>query len=69
MIVKDGRETLYGHKIYLSGGASGLVLDCVIREGNPADATLSTTMLQRQTDLTPLEWTPRNPCIGSRERR
>ncbi|MBD0327774.1 MAG: ISNCY family transposase, partial [Pyrinomonadaceae bacterium] len=51
VIVKDGRETLYGHKVYLSGGASGLVLDCVIEDGNPADSTLSTRMLQRQTEL------------------
>lgn len=51
VIVKDGRETLYGHKVYLSGGASGLVLDCVIENGNPADSTLSTRMLQRQTAL------------------
>lgn len=51
VVVKDGRETLYGHKIYLSGGASGLLLDCLITDGNPADSTLSTTMLQRQTAL------------------
>ena len=51
IIVKDGRETLYGHKIYLSGGASGLVLDCLITEGNPADAALSTRMLERQKEI------------------
>jgi IS5 family transposase len=51
VIVKDGRQTLYGHKVYLSGGASGLVLDCVIEDGNPADSTLSTRMLQRQTEI------------------
>lgn len=51
IIVKDGRETLYGHKIYLTGGASGLVLDCLITDGNPADSTLSTTMLQRQKEI------------------
>lgn len=51
IIVKDGRETLYGHKIYLAGGASGLVLDCLITEGNPADSTLSTRMLERQKEI------------------
>ena len=51
IIVKDGRDTLYGHKIYLTGGASGLVLDCVIAEGNPADSTLCTPMLQRQKEI------------------
>ncbi len=49
--VKDGRETLYGHKVFLTGGASGLVLDFVIEDGNPADSTLSTRMLQRQREL------------------
>lgn len=51
IIVKDGRETLYGHKIYLTGGASGLVLDCLITEGNPADSTLATRMLERQKEI------------------
>jgi IS5 family transposase len=51
VIVKDGRDTLYGHKVFLTGGASGLVLDCVIREGNPADSTLSTLMLERQKEI------------------
>ena len=51
VIVKDGRDTFYGHKVFLTGGASGLVLDCVIREGNPADSTLSTPMLQRQKEI------------------
>jgi IS5 family transposase len=51
IIVKDGRETLYGHKVFLTGGASGLVLDCVIRDGNPADSTLCTPMLGRQKEI------------------
>jgi IS5 family transposase len=51
VIVKDGRDTLYGHKVFLTGGASGLVLDCVITPGNPADTALSTPTLQRQTEL------------------
>lgn len=47
VIVKDGRETLYGHKIFLSTGASGLVTDCLIADGNPADSTLAVPMLRR----------------------
>lgn len=35
VIVEDGRDTLYGHKVFLTGGASGLVLDCVIRGVTP----------------------------------
>jgi len=47
VIVKDGRETLYGHKIFLSTGASGLVTDCLIADGNPADTSLAVPMLRR----------------------
>lgn len=41
IIVKDRRDTLYGHKVCLAGGKSNLILDCVIVDGNPADTTLS----------------------------
>jgi IS5 family transposase len=51
IIVKDNRETRYGHKVYLTGGKSSLVLDCVIEEGNPADSTLIERSLQRHVDL------------------
>lgn len=48
IIVKDRRETLYGHKVYLSAGKSGLITDCVIAQGNPADAIMAVPMLRRQ---------------------
>ncbi len=51
VLVKDRRETLYGHKLVLTGGASGLLLDCAIPKGNPADATWAVPMLQRQQRL------------------
>lgn len=51
IIVKDRRDTLYGHKIFLTGGASGLILDCVVEGGNPADATMALPMLERQKTL------------------
>jgi IS5 family transposase len=51
IIKKDRRDTLYGHKLSLSSGASGLVLDCVILDGNPADSTLAVDMVERQADL------------------
>lgn len=51
IIVKDRRETLYGHKICLTSGASGLVTDVVIEEGNPADSTLALKMVDRQSEL------------------
>lgn len=51
IIVKDRRETLYGHKICLTAGASGMVIDIVVEHGNPADSTLAVRMVERQRDL------------------
>ncbi len=51
IIVKDRRDTYYGHKICLTSGKSGLFLDCVVQDGNPADSTLATEMVARQTML------------------
>jgi IS5 family transposase len=48
VIVKGRRDTQYGHKIFLSGGRSGLILDCVVARGNPADATMFPDLLTRQ---------------------
>jgi IS5 family transposase len=50
IIRKDNRDTYYGHKITLTGGGSGLVLDWIVEEGNPADSTLFLRMLDRQKD-------------------
>jgi len=51
IIRKDGRDTYYGHKVTLTGGASGLILDWVVEDGNPADSTLFVRMLDRQHEL------------------
>jgi IS5 family transposase len=51
VIIKDNRNTHYGHKICLTGGASNLILDCVILEGNPADTELVEQMLDRQRQI------------------
>jgi IS5 family transposase len=51
ILVKDNREVRYGHKVCLTGGKSSLVLDCVIEEGNPADATLVERTLERHIEL------------------
>jgi IS5 family transposase len=48
---KDNRETLYGHKICLTGGASSMILDCKVLEGNPADSTLANAMVDRQVEI------------------
>ncbi len=51
IIIKDRRDTYYGHKICLTSGKSGLFLDCVIEEGNPADSTLAVEMADRQQTI------------------
>jgi IS5 family transposase len=51
VIVKARRETLYGHKLCLTTGRSGLVLDCIVLEGNPADSTLPEQVIERQKDI------------------
>jgi IS5 family transposase len=51
VIVKDQRETLYGHKVFLSVGASGMILDLLMERGNPADATRAIPMLERHRAL------------------
>src|SRR5262249_32422672 len=47
VIVKDRRETLYGHKICLATGESGLVLDVQTLDGNPGDRTLAVVAVER----------------------
>src|SRR5713101_1798003 len=51
IVRKDRRETLYGHKICLTGGASSMILDCTVLRGNPADSTLAQIMVDRQTEI------------------
>lgn len=51
IIVKDHRETLYGHKICLTSGRSSLITDCVVLEGNPADSTLAEQMIDRHMEI------------------
>jgi len=47
IIVKGGRQVQYGHKLNLTTGKSGLILDVVIETGNPADAERFVSMLDR----------------------
>jgi IS5 family transposase len=50
IIVKGSRDVQYGHKINLSTGRSGLILDVVIEQGNPADVDRLLPMLDRHID-------------------
>jgi IS5 family transposase len=51
IIIKDRRDTHYGHKICLTQGRSNFISDCLIVEGNPADSTLTTEMLDRHDQV------------------
>jgi IS5 family transposase len=51
IIVKDRRDTFYGHKVCLNIGKSKLITDCLIVDGNPQDSTLTDTMLDRHESI------------------
>ena len=51
IVIKGARDIEYGHKLNLSSGKSGLILDVVIEEGNPADTDRLLPMLERHVAL------------------
>jgi len=51
IIVKSRRETHYGHKVFLTGGHTGLILDCMVERGNPSDTSLFPVLIERQERL------------------
>jgi IS5 family transposase len=51
IIVKDNRETYFGHKIALTTTPSGLIADLIIERGNPADSSLFPALVDRQIEL------------------
>lgn len=51
IIVKGSRDIQYGHKLNLTSGRSGLILDAVIEEGNPADSERFMPLLERQIEI------------------
>ena len=51
IIVKGARDVQYGHKLNLTTGRSGLILDLVIEAGNPADSDRFLPMLERHIDF------------------
>jgi transposase, IS5 family len=51
IIVKSRRETQYGHKVFLTGGRTGLILDCIVERGNPSDTSLFPALIERQKRL------------------
>ena len=51
IIEKGNRETTYGHKVFLTGGESGLILDCIVERGNPADSSMFLPLMERQKNI------------------
>jgi IS5 family transposase len=51
ILIKDKRDIFYGHKLTVTGGRSGLILDWVVERGNPADSTLAVRMIERQNEI------------------
>jgi hypothetical protein len=49
--IKDNRETQFGHKLCPTSCASGLVIDALVEQGNPADSTLAVKMMERHQQL------------------
>ena len=47
ILAKGKRETIFGHKVLLSGGKSNLILDCMIERGNWSDAEYFGTGIDR----------------------
>lgn len=51
IIVKGSRDVAYGHKLNLTTGRSGMILDLVIEAGNPADSERFLPMLERHVGI------------------
>jgi len=51
IVEKGNRETVYGHKLFLTTGKSGLILDCVVERGNPADSSMFLPLMDRQQEV------------------
>lgn len=51
IISKERRETVFGHKLCLTSGASGLILDCEVERENPRDTELAVGAIERIIDL------------------
>ena len=47
ILVKGKRKVEYGHKVCLSTGASGLITDVRVLDGNPGDVTLTSEIVER----------------------
>ena len=51
IIIKGSRDVDYGHKLNLTTGRSGMILDLVVEAGNPADSERLLPMLERHIGI------------------
>lgn len=51
LIVKGDRDRVYGHKTFFTVGASGIVLDTVLVQGNPNDSEYFMDRIERQHEI------------------
>ena len=51
IIEKGARESIFGHKLYVTIGKSSLILDALLVQGNPADSQQVEPLLRRQCQL------------------
>ena len=51
IIKKENRETQFGHKVYITTGKSGLIVDCYLPRGNPNDKSVFPELLARQKEV------------------
>ena len=51
IISKGSREVVFGHKVTLTTGGSGLITDIQVPQGNPADKTLVEEVFQKHLDF------------------
>ena len=49
-IIRKGDRSTHGHKVNFATGRSGLVLEAVVEDGNPADSARCLPMLHEATD-------------------
>ena len=65
IIVKGSRDTEYGHKLNLTTGRSGMILDLVIEAGNPRDSVgLRRGLTVGRGDHVGLDASPRSRVRG-----
>lgn len=51
IVVKGRQDVTYGHKVNLTTGQSGMILDLVVEQGNPSDVEKAVAMIQRQVKI------------------